>query len=101
VASKIKLITPPDAINDGGCNVLLINITMENLTKLINDLWDHDLALNLYLCNNLDDAWLDTVLPKMSKILAYDVAAYSAKLCDHIGFAKYRNYEEILNELST
>lgn len=101
MASKFKLITPPDVVNDQANNVLLINITMQNLSRLINDLWHHDLDLNLYLCNNLDSAWLDDVLPNVGKVLANDVMDYSAKLYNHSGFAKYRNYKELLNELST
>jgi len=102
MSSNIRVITPPDTLFEGRCpKIILLNVTLPHLTRAIDQIWDKNIDLDLYLCNNTEDVWLEEIANKADKILAYDVVPYAEKISKLKTFVKYSDYKGLLNELST
>ena len=103
MSSDIRLITPPsqDIYDNDKTKILLLNVSMSDLTKVIDLAWSRKLNLDIYLCHTTDTDWINGILARMDKVLASDVQEYTENIINHRHFVKYQHYKELLNELST
>ena len=101
MSSNIRIITPPDTFDAGpGKKVVLINVTLPNLTRAVDELYPCDIDLELYLCNNLNDSGLWSAVNSADKVIANDVTEYPEKISSLKSFVKYQDYKGLVNELS-